>query len=853
MASLAEAFYRLPTERLRSVVAFRRVDPKKLALIPDKRRLAQLLASELNQPQSVIAAIMVCSARELRLLQLLLMGESHQVVPWATVLEAAGGPDLAKPLEGVLRALEDKGLAFQMANGVYVPEAVRQHVPASLPDRYLLSRCLNAYDVPTLKHIAYRLGLRVERDVKQDLTEAIRACLIEGAPGLRFEPPLDEEERAVLEYLVQVNGVSSALEVASAVLGGRTDDFFRYAWQDRWKQGRERNAVDRLLARGLLHVVAHGYGFNLFLVVPGDLLRALSGGADQSFWTAPPPVPQPLAAPPAAVTRHATLLRDVVGLLAALAAQEAVRTSTGHIHKASLKNIMRALSLPEERYASFLYALCREAELIAPQGEKQIYALTAHGEAWLCADPLTQIRALYAAWHNGTTWAEMYEDPLKKAGDYRPTDGILRMRHAVLELLASHAGDPFLEIGSLADTLAFRCPLLLTHGGRMGEDLVPSPLAFVRALVGECLAWIGLVELGWQAAPAQAKRETGSRRGETAKRSAPPEAAAWRLTPLGAFLLGVPQAEEPAEEPREQSFILQANAEIFVPPYLDASTLYRLLTLTEPPAKGAAGNTVSLTRESIRRALDRGQPTHEILAFLQAHARTGIPQNVEYLIQEVGGKHGHIRIGRAQMYLQVDSPLLLKELQARRDLKNYFVRVLSDTVALLRADDPEKLLRELRKAGYLPISDDADAEPAFRQETRSLSAETSFRFSTGRHSKESKSLEGALNWERIAQEDGKPWSVETAAGGHGGDTVRVPMNALGGRKAIEVLMSIAILKHRCVEIALRPPRGKKALRYTIEPRKVGQKIVIAINRANDKLEEFDLDQVAWARLLDERT
>src|SRR5207302_4023627 len=134
--------------------------------------------------------------------------------------------------------------------------------------------------------------------------------------------------------------------------------------------------------------------------------------------------------------------------------------------------------------------------------------------------------------------------------------------------------------------------------------------------------------------------------------------------------------------------------------------LHHLLMLTEAPAKGATGNTVSVTRDSIRRALDQGITAREILAFLQSHARTGIPQNVEYLINEVGGKHGHIHIGRAQMYLQVDSPLLLKELQARKEIKPYIVRTLGETVALLKADEPEKLLRELRKAGYLPISDD---------------------------------------------------------------------------------------------------------------------------------------------------
>ena len=78
--------------------------------------------------------------------------------------------------------------------------------------------------------------------------------------------------------------------------------------------------------------------------------------------------------------------------------------------------------------------------------------------------------------------------------------------------------------------------------------------------------------------------------------------------------------------------------------------------MTETPAKGAIGNTVSLTRESIRRCLDQGEKPRDVLAFLQSHARTGIPQNVEYLINDVGGKHGHIHLGKAQMYLQVDTP-----------------------------------------------------------------------------------------------------------------------------------------------------------------------------------------------------
>src|SRR5581483_3002940 len=115
----------------------------------------------------------------------------------------------------------------------------------------------------------------------------------------------------------------------------------------------------------------------------------------------------------------------------------------------------------------------------------------------------------------------------------------------------------------------------------------------------------------------------------------------------------------------------------------EPSTLFHLLMVTDVPAKGATGNVVTLTRDSLRRAFDHGLSGKDLIEFLQAHGRTGIPQNVEYLINEVAGKHGHIHIGRAKMYVQVDSPLVLKELQARRELKGYFVRALSDTVAIL--------------------------------------------------------------------------------------------------------------------------------------------------------------------------
>ena len=242
-----------------------------------------------------------------------------------------------------------------------------------------------------------------------------------------------------------------------------------------------------------------------------------------------------------------------------------------------------------------------------------------------------------------------------------------------------------------------------------------------------------------------------------------PDALAFRLTSLGARLLDdQPEPTDPL--PHEDRFILQANGEIFVPPFLEPVILYQLLLVTEAPPKGGTGNTVSITRDSIRRALDRGDAPRDILAFLQAYARTGIPQNVEYLINEVGSKHGHIHIGQARMYLQVDSPMLLQELKAHREIKEYFIRALSDTVGLLRADDPDKLLRVLRKAGYLPVNDDAPATQGISL-SEGPRAKTSSGVRMTRSATPKPTAENAIDWERMAREDGKKWAPTTAGVG----------------------------------------------------------------------------------------
>ena len=942
MPSFMEVLYNLPTERLRKLVQNRHLETnKKLALIPNKKQLVQFLESELVKPASIAEAITFCNGRELRMLQLLMGAESEQLMSWANLLEAAGGDaNLSDALEAVLIRLEELGLAFGVQGpvrnevkevkqdnkenrkkedrketkrpvlDVFMPGAVRPFVPASLSDRYTLERCLEQYDANSIKRICDRLGL--PQDTKIVNIQAIKQHLMLHGAGLQLKHPLTAEEVDVLEYVVQAGGAATAFEVATAVLSDQSEDFFRYEWQNRWKQGKERNAVDTLLARGLLYVVAYVHGYNLFLIIPGDLLRTLTGNGDMAFWTSPPLVPTRMADAPPRTMRHVGLLRDVVALLGFVSTQDAARTNTGHIHKTSLKNLMRGLSLPEERYASFLYAVCREAGLITTQGDRQVYKITPTGHTWLYRDSVAQIHMLVEAWRRGALWGEMYNDPLHKVNDYRSTEGIVRMREAALSIIKETSNratadteaksletknseanvsekpgsDPaFYDLSSVTDTLAFRYPLLLVNSAKMGPDLVASPANFIRLLVGECLFWLGVVELAMPApapgavnslVPVEAgakasgnRADYASARGAASAKSAVPDTIGFRLAPEGAYLLEIEGVSAPVPDPREDQFIVQANGEIFLSPYLEPATLYHLLAITETPAKGATGNTVMLTRDSIRRCLDQGERPRDVLAFLQKHSRTGIPQNVEYLINDVGGKHGHIHLGKAQMYLQVDTPLLLKELTARRELKPFFVRNLSDTVAVLNTDDLDKLLRELRKAGYLPVSDEATPQSTLRLSSPPPSVPALTLPSKQAEAKKQAERSATIDWDRIAQEDkqqdkqeneqqdkqeneqsvyqqGKEADRDKAAAPTG--TVS---NAVRNPALIKTLLQQACKTHTVVELQYAGAGQTQAMKREVEPERLVGNYLNAFDRLTDATTSFVVARIQWARLTGE--
>jgi len=126
-------------------------------------------------------------------------------------------------------------------------------------------------------------------------------------------------------------------------------------------------------------------------------------------------------------------------------------------------------------------------------------------------------------------------------------------------------------------------------------------------------------------------------------------------------------------------------------------------------SRGSA-STWRFSPSSVRRALDEGIAADTLREDLAGIAADGLPSSLEYLISDVGRRHGRLRLATAHTCIRSDDEALLAELAADRKLKRHGLRLLAPTV--LAADtDHDVLLEALRTAGYFPVSEDAPDNP----------------------------------------------------------------------------------------------------------------------------------------------
>ncbi len=321
----------------------------------------------------------------------------------------------------------------------------------------------------------------------------------------------------------------------------------------------------------------------------------------------------------------------------------------------------------QESTAGFLLELALAAGLLADDAMAEpSWRLTTQVETWRSLAPAPR-------W---TVLAEAWRDSLRSAAAPGPEDGgrvnalsgalvwppVRALRRELLEILADLPAGSAPTAELVVDLLHHRRPR------RMPRD--------AAGVVGQLLRELELLGVTGRSALGGVGRLLLTGRDEV-------EEALGRLLP------------DPVDR-----VLLQADLTAVVPgtPVPELASLLR--STAEIESRGGAG-VHRFTETTLRAAFDAGWGADELLDALARFSATEVPQPLEYLVRDVGRRHGQLRVGESRSYLRSDDPAHLEALRHHRELGHLQLRQVAPTV-LVSPVGPTVLLDSLRRLGESP-------------------------------------------------------------------------------------------------------------------------------------------------------
>jgi hypothetical protein len=126
---------------------------------------------------------------------------------------------------------------------------------------------------------------------------------------------------------------------------------------------------------------------------------------------------------------------------------------------------------------------------------------------------------------------------------------------------------------------------------------------------------------------------------------------------------------------------LQHDLSIVAPGPLTPQVDSRLRTIADMESRALASS-YRVSTSSVNRAMASGESAESMLAFLRSISLTGIPQPLQYLIEEAASRYGQVRVGRvedessgAQSYIRSSDEMLIGTMLVDQNLTSLgFVR-----------------------------------------------------------------------------------------------------------------------------------------------------------------------------------
>lgn len=329
---------------------------------------------------------------------------------------------------------------------------------------------------------------------------------------------------------------------------------------------------------------------------------------------------------------------------------------TGGVATVEIRRVARALRVADGVLRLWL-ELAAEAQLVGVERSRLLP--TKQADDWLDSQPGVRLAALVKAWRR-MDWRPEPDQARAALRDYSGSAGLALRRTALERFTAEQA---YLDTGDLVADLAWSRPAV--HDARA-----------TAAVIGE-MESLGLVAGG-------------------------------ALTPLGVAVLKDGDIDGAAADlmpPAAEKAAFQTDMTAVVNG-LPSPALSATLNLVADLEDNDAARVWRLSAGSVRRALDTGLSADEVLWQLAAVSDAPLPQVIEYQVQDVARRHGHLTVSEVTSCVRAEDPALLQEIAKSKRLASLQLRFLAPTV-LASARPMTETLAALRRAGYAPTGVDA--------------------------------------------------------------------------------------------------------------------------------------------------
>lgn len=531
------------------------------------------------------------------------------------------------------------------------------------------------------------------------------------------------------------------------------------------------------------------------------------------------------------VIRHATSLLSTLGRTPASVLR------SGALGVRELRRLAKATGLDQRRVA-FLVELLGQARLIdagfpepPPAGDRGdlAFAPTTSADSWLHSQPDRQWAALVDAWLSMPRRAWQVGEPDRDGNALPALSAELYDSHApaqrrtILAVLADAAPAAPVTVTAATAALGWRHPHQLR---RLTTQVVEATLDEARQLgvvAHHSLTSVGRAALGVGTASDGASADTRDAEATDAAIAAAMRAAL--PTPVDHFLT-------------------QADLTLTVPGPMTPE-LAEQVELVADLESGGAASVYRVSEESVRRALDAGRSSSELLTMFTTHSRTPVPQSLTYLVEDAARKHGRLRVGVASAFVRCDDAATLAAVLRSDAADRLALRALAPTVAV-SPSEVRDVIDALREAGFAPAGEDSSGTLVDLRERGSRVTVSRPR----RHPAPRRSVPNTAQLRTVVSRmrSGDRASSATPASGKRAATT-APVRATGGGESATALIQLAMRAHRTLRVGYVDAQGS-ASRHVITPHSLGAGQLVGVEDGDGTEQRFSLHRITSVELLD---